>query len=172
MFQALLAKEDAQRREIIENIQQVLDEYEEYQSTAEDRTQRERAMLSSFKFEEMKCVIPRGPSPSCGHFDPAALKEDKSILVLHTNGRLGNQMSTYATLFAYGKVLDVRTFIYREQFEYLSKYFENIDLPVIEDLYCNPCDLPWKVFRPGGRMKRHGHAFVSMSVSVICNPHC
>lgn len=33
---------------------------------------------------------------------------------LHTNGRLGNQMSTFATLYAYAKAMRLQAYLYRD----------------------------------------------------------
>ena len=79
-------------------------------------------------------------------FDPKEFQGSRSILNLHTNGRLGNQMSTFATLYAYAKAFGLRPMLYRDQMAALSALFPRVRevMAVIEDSFCDPCDLPWQ----------------------------
>ena len=94
------------------------------------------------------CQSPDAPSAGCRRFDPAEFQRSRSILNLHTNGRLGNQMSTFATLYAYAKAMRLQPYLYRDQMEALSAYFPRVKevMRVIEDTFCDPCDLPWQRF--------------------------
>ena len=57
-------------------------------------------------------------------------------------------MSTFATLYAYAKAMRLQPYLYRDQMEALSKYFPRVKevMRVIEDTFCDPCDLPWQRF--------------------------
>ncbi|XP_059096685.1 galactoside alpha-(1,2)-fucosyltransferase 2-like [Tigriopus californicus] len=89
------------------------------------------------------CNKPGKPSPGCRKFDPEQFAAEKSVLCFHSNGRLGNQMSSYASLYAMAKIMNFRPYLYRDNHESLSQYFKHIEIGVIEDEYCNPCHLPW-----------------------------
>ena len=57
-------------------------------------------------------------------------------------------MSTFATLYAYAKAMRLQPYLYRDQMEALSAYFPRVKevMRVIEDTFCDPCDLPWQRF--------------------------
>ena len=94
------------------------------------------------------CQSPDAPSPGCRQFDPEEFQRSPSILNLHTNGRLGNQMSTFATLYAYAKAMRLQAYLYKDQMEVLSTYFPRVRevMRVVEETFCDPCDLPWQKF--------------------------
>ena len=55
-------------------------------------------------------------------------------------------MSTFATLYAYAKAFGLRPMLYRDQMAALSALFPRVkeQMAVIEDSFCDPCDLPWQ----------------------------
>ena len=102
--------------------------------------------VACHRFFQFLCQTPKVPSPECRMFDRKEFQGSRSILNLHTNGRLGNQMSTFATLYAYAKALGLRPMLYRDQMDALSALFPRVRevMAVIEDSFCDPCDLPWQ----------------------------
>ena len=80
----------------------------------------------------------------------ASFHEDKSILATKTNGKLGNQMSAFATLYAGGKITrdKLRVGLNFKQLQILARafpYFENnFDKFLMDSWYCvNPKTLAW-----------------------------
>jgi hypothetical protein len=100
-----------------------------------------------FTFQNL-CKRPPNPFPGCRRVDKEEFRHNLSILNLYTNGRLGNQMSTFATLYAYTRLLRLRPVLYKDQLDSLSFYFPKVAevAPAIEDVYCDPCEMPWEKF--------------------------
>ena len=90
--------------------------------------------------------------------------ENVSIVTEFTNGRLGNQMSSYATLLGAGWSLGLRPMMVHDNYLLLSKYFKNISMDIIEEQFCDHCrDITfWKLpldssvelFRGGGYLRK------------------
>lgn len=74
------------------------------------------------------------------HLDPM----ETSRFVSFGRGRLGNQMSSVATLIAFSQKFNVVPFVTREQAELLWGYFEDMDLNVLEDEMPNYQAYKWK----------------------------
>ena len=64
---------------------------------------------------------------------------EKSFLVDFNNGRLGNQISSFASVFALAKSTGLRPMLTHSCQTTLSTYFTNISLPVLEQTFCDPC---------------------------------
>ena len=69
-----------------------------------------------------------------------ALASDQSFLVDFNNGRLGNQISSLASVFSLAKLTGLRPMLTHRCKAALSTYFTNISLPVLEQTYCQPCN--------------------------------
>ena len=67
------------------------------------------------------------------------MKTEPSFLTDFNNGRLGNQLSSFASVFGLSKVNGIRPMLTHRCKDALSLYFNSIDLPVLEETYCNPC---------------------------------
>lgn len=89
------------------------------------------------------CFPAKEKALGCCQFDPESFATEKSVLCFYSNGRLGNQISSYASLYAMAKIMNLRPLVYRENHDYLSKYFQHIEIGIIEEEFCQPCDLPW-----------------------------
>lgn len=64
-------------------------------------------------------------------------ENDPSIFLQVADGRLGNHLMVFSTLFALGQKLKIRPYVQRETANYLKHYFEMDDIPVFEDTFCN-----------------------------------
>jgi len=67
------------------------------------------------------------------------MKTEPSFLTDFNNGRLGNQLSSFASVYALSKARGLRPMLTHRCKTALSSYFANIDLPVLEKTYCYPC---------------------------------
>ena len=67
------------------------------------------------------------------------MKTESSFLSDFNNGRLGNQLSSFASVYALSKARGLRPMLTHRCKTTLSTYFTSIDLPVLEKTYCNPC---------------------------------
>ena len=84
--------------------------------------------------------------------DPTeSFKDDPSVLATFSNGRLGNQMSAFSTIYGFSKMSGnyLRIGMTYEQLTTLSNIFpyfeENFDTYYINSWYCGHiCDLNWK----------------------------
>lgn len=111
-----------------------------------------------------RCPWSRQKGADCQDFNPTAFASEKSVLNIHTNGRLGNQMVTFASMYSASKFLDIRPYLYRDQFAALSEVFVGLaNVPVIDEEICNPCAMPWEDFKirdiATNESLRTGHAF-------------
>ena len=68
-----------------------------------------------------------------------AFASEKSFLVDFNNGRLGNQLSSFASVFALAKLTGLRVMLTHSCQTILSTYFSNLPFPVLEQTYCHPC---------------------------------
>ena len=68
-----------------------------------------------------------------------ALAAEESFLVDFNNGRLGNQISSFASVFALAKLKGLKPMLTHRCQDTLSTYFTNLTIPVLEQTYCNPC---------------------------------
>ena len=82
--------------------------------------------------------------------DPSDFYEDPSIIATFTNGRLGNQISSFATLFGLSKMIgsEIRPGLIYDQFKELSHYFpyfeDHYKKFLIHSWYCGHfCKLRW-----------------------------
>ena len=82
--------------------------------------------------------------------DPSDFHEDPSIIATFTNGRLGNQISSFATLFGLSKMIgsEIRPGLIYDQFKELSHYFpyfeDHYKKFLIHSWYCGHfCKLRW-----------------------------
>ena len=67
------------------------------------------------------------------------MKTEPSFLSDFNNGRLGNQLSSFASVYALSKARGLRPMLTHRCKTTLSTFFTSIDLPVLEKTYCNPC---------------------------------
>ena len=67
-------------------------------------------------------------------------QESKSILIDFNNGRLGNQMSSFASTFAVSKVLNIKQMLTFTTYLLLSKYFNLPEENILEQEFCDPCN--------------------------------
>ena len=77
---------------------------------------------------------------------------DPSIWLIHAKGRLGNHLMSYALVMALQKATEaqgVRVFVTQETRDFLSKFFEEITVPVLERDVCNHQDLPFRYYLEG-----------------------
>ncbi|TRY63275.1 hypothetical protein TCAL_04656 [Tigriopus californicus] len=68
---------------------------------------------------------------------------EPSRFVSFGRGRLGNQMSSLATIIAFSQRLNITPFVTQEQAEMLWEYFDDLDLHVLEDEMPNYQDYRW-----------------------------
>lgn len=67
------------------------------------------------------------------------MKTEPSFLTDFNNGRLGNQLSSFASVFGLSKERGLRPMLTHRCKASLSTFFTNFDFPVLEKTYCNPC---------------------------------
>ena len=95
--------------------------------------------------------FPRNYTQNCKEYHP----NDPTILASFTNGRLGNQMSSFATVYGLSKMSgnnEIRTALLYNQFKTLAHIFpyfeENFQKHLIHSWYCHHfCHLKWKMPR-------------------------
>ena len=81
--------------------------------------------------------LPASYSAQCATL---ASKSEKSFLVDFNNGRLGNQISSFASVFALATLTGLRMMLTDRCQTILSTYFTNLSsFPVLEQTYCRPC---------------------------------
>lgn len=75
--------------------------------------------------------------------------DSPTVLYGIASGRLGNQLLRYGVMYQMGKHLGAQSFINAELKKYLSAFFEEggVELPVLEETFCNPEDIPWEPYR-------------------------
>ena len=138
----------------------------------------DRAAIDLYSSKGKHCLL-ETVYPKEEHFKGCQEKlgeSEDSILTLHTNGRLGNQMSTYASLIGLADRFELKHFIYKDLQISLSKFFQGINIPVLEDRFCQVCDgkLEWT---PLTKMNiqspsyKKGHAYSSVSYHQRVNDY-
>ena len=87
---------------------------------------------------------------SCQHFNINNFgSKNASVFVIESKGRLGNHLITYTIIQALQKKLNIQPFILQETYDYMSKYFGNISLPILEKTFCNYQTIPFQIFDGG-----------------------
>ena len=76
---------------------------------------------------------------NCKNVNFNELQQSQSILIDFNNGRLGNQMSSFASTFALSKQLNVKQMLTHHTYTLLSKYFSLSEVNILESQFCNPC---------------------------------
>ena len=79
----------------------------------------------------------------CQYFDPGTFHPDPSLLIDFNNGRLGNQMSSLASIICLAAELGLKPMMIHRTFEFLDKYFSNITnspamVEIMESKFCSP----------------------------------
>ena len=77
------------------------------------------------------------------------LDENKPSIVYKTmRGQLGNQLNGYAMMLQLKRKSGYDAYLTRSSYEILTKMFtkESIELPILEDTFCNVSDMNFKVF--------------------------
>ena len=72
---------------------------------------------------------------SCGTLQPA----DKSILTDFNNGRLGNQLTSLASVVAMARLTGLQPVISHRCYSAITAIFEDLSLPVLEGTFCSAC---------------------------------
>lgn len=111
---------------------------------------------------------------------------DPSIWLIHAKGRLGNHLMSYALVMALQKATEsqgVRVFVTQETRDFLTKYFEDLSVPVLERDVCNHQDLQFKYYVEGidelvdDQRLRSGHLLDLWPLGykvwnlIMCFPH-
>ena len=105
-------------------------------------------MFSFFFVISFTIFFHRNYTQNCQEYHP----EDPTIIASFTNGRLGNQMSSFATIYSLTKMSgnnEIRTALLYYQFKTLAHIFpyfeENFQKHLIHSWYCHHfCKLKWK----------------------------
>jgi len=63
-----------------------------------------------------------------------------SFLIDFNNGRLGNQMSSFASTYAWSRLLNIKQMVTYTTFTILNKYFKLSEADILEAEYCDPCN--------------------------------
>lgn len=76
----------------------------------------------------------------CQYFAPGTFYPDPSFLIDFSNGRLGNQMSSLASVICLATELGLRPMIIHKNFKFLDTYFTNITsvVEIVESRLCSP----------------------------------
>jgi len=87
------------------------------------------------------CVVsPHVDRTGCRNIELAnGFGDNQTIVTDFTNGRLGNQLSAYATLLGAKYTLGLKPMLLYDNFVQLSKYFKTVDMPIIDKEVCNYC---------------------------------
>lgn len=67
-------------------------------------------------------------------------QQNSSYLVDFNNGRLGNQLSSFASVYGLSKVTGLRPLLTHRCHTALTTYFTGVSWPVLERTFCSPCD--------------------------------
>ena len=91
-----------------------------------------------------KCVksqnLPQSYEAECRTIkSESEIKAEPSFVTNFNNGRLGNQLSSFASIYGLAKAQGLRPMVTHRCISALSTYFANIEVPVLEKTYCNPC---------------------------------
>ena len=117
---------------------------------------REEKLLKEAKFDldldKIVSGIGNGKSPcissknvqeiykNCRNIVFEEFQQNKSILIDFSNGRLGNQMSSFASTFALSRQLNLKQIMTHHRHTMLSKYFQLSKEPgILESHFCSPC---------------------------------
>ena len=82
----------------------------------------------------------------CVRYDPKKFMSSPSLVTYFPNGRLGNKLTAYLTLLWIGLETGLEVLYEKESFKVLDHYFENINLPVLEDSLCDWRQFPFKKY--------------------------
>ena len=76
----------------------------------------------------------------CQYFDPGTFYPDPSLLIDFSNGRLGNQMSSLASVICLAAELGLKPMMIHKNFKFLERYFPNITsrVDIVESRLCSP----------------------------------
>ena len=76
----------------------------------------------------------------CQYFAPGTFHPDPSLLIDFNNGRLGNQISSLASIICLAAELGLKPMMIHRTFRFLDKYFKNITtlVEIIESKFCSP----------------------------------
>lgn len=77
----------------------------------------------------------------CLRYDPKKFPNSRSVVTFFAGGRLGNKISAYLNLLWVHLDHDQDVYYEKESFEVLDRYFENINIPTLEDGLCD-----WRTF--------------------------
>ena len=87
-------------------------------------------------------------------------KAEPSFVTDFNNGRLGNQLSSFASIYSLAKAGGLRPMVTHRSMSALSTYFANIEVPVLEKTYCNPCiHFKFHKLKENSPTSRNGHAY-------------
>jgi len=88
------------------------------------------------------CIYSEGAEKifiKCNNFYDKDFKQNQSILIDFNNGGLGNQMSSFASVFSLSQELNLQQMLTYRSFKMLSTYFDDFKAKILEDFFCNPC---------------------------------
>ena len=76
----------------------------------------------------------------CQYFEPGTFRPDPSLLIDFNNGRLGNQMSSLASVICLAAELGLKPMMIHKNFKFLERYFPNITsrVEIVESRLCSP----------------------------------
>ena len=76
----------------------------------------------------------------CQYFAPGTFYPDPSLLIDFNNGRLGNQMSSLASIICLATEMGLKPMMIYKNFKFLNKYFTNITsrVEILESRLCSP----------------------------------
>jgi len=75
----------------------------------------------------------------CSYSNKGQNSDGRSILVDFNNGRLGNLLSSFASVFSLSRQLDLQTVFPYRTIRELNKWFDLPPQIILESEYCNPC---------------------------------
>eukprot|EP00095_Tigriopus_kingsejongensis_P010181 maker-scaffold105_size367834-snap-gene-1.19 protein:Tk10181 transcript:maker-scaffold105_size367834-snap-gene-1.19-mRNA-1 annotation:"galactoside 2-alpha-l-fucosyltransferase 2" len=88
--------------------------------------------------------------PQCQHFNPLTFSaKNQSIFVIEAKGRLGNHLIAYGLAVALEKSTGIQTYLTQESQNFLSKYFDNVSVAILQDRFCNWNEMNFEVYQDG-----------------------
>ncbi|XP_059085006.1 galactoside 2-alpha-L-fucosyltransferase SEC1-like isoform X4 [Tigriopus californicus] len=86
----------------------------------------------------------------CEHFNPMTFSaSNQSIFLVAAQGRLGNHLIAHALSISIHKAIGVKTYLSQETHDFLTQYFEDIQLPILQNKFCNWNEINFQVFSKG-----------------------
>ncbi|XP_040564915.1 galactoside 2-alpha-L-fucosyltransferase SEC1 [Lepeophtheirus salmonis] len=105
----------------------------------------ESAFLSSFKdsceIGSLECV-----NKKCILYNEAKFLNSSSVFTMYAGGRLGNMISAYLYMSWLHWEYGLNVYFERKSHKHMSKFFKNINMPILEDTFCDYRKFPFEEF--------------------------